>query len=125
DYHFIDGGALSIGAKTIYYRLQMVDNDGKSAYSKIADVELLPGNNFFAAYPNPVKDKLVIVTNNAVNAATIKVTDQAGKIIILQQLENIQAGAKNTINVSALGNGIYYMQIISGNNKQTIRFVKY
>ena len=125
DYHFIDGGALSTGAKTIYYRLQMADNDGKSAYSKIADVELLPGNNFFAVYPNPVKDKLVIITSNAVNAATIKVTDQTGKIVITQQLENIQAGTKNTINVSALGNGIYYMQIISGNNKQTVRFVKY
>jgi ELWxxDGT repeat protein len=125
NYTFIDAGAFNAGANTLYYRLQMVDKDGKFSYSKIASVQMLPNGKLIVVYPNPVKDKLVVVANNALSSAVIKVTDQSGKIILTQRLENVQAGTMNTINVSTLSSGVYYLQVISNDNKQTTQFIKY
>ena len=55
----------------------------------------------------------------------VRISNVNGKIVYVQQFENIQADAQNKINVAALGKGVYYLEFISGNNKQTIRFIKY
>jgi ELWxxDGT repeat protein len=125
NYTFIDAGAFNAGVNTLYYRLQMVDKDGKFSYSKVASVQMLPDGRLAVVYPNPVKDKLFVVSNNALSSAVIKVTDQSGKVVLMQQLENVPGGTKNTINVSALGSGVYYLQLISNSNKQTTKFIKY
>jgi ELWxxDGT repeat protein len=124
DYSFIDAGALNAGAKVLYYRLQTVDNDGKYSNSKIAKVEITAGSNVIAIYPNPVKEKLVIEASKSLGNAIIKITDQSGKIIFIQKMPSIQAGEKHTINVAGLGNGVYYLQLSTDDNKQTTRFIK-
>ena len=124
NYSFIDAGAFNTGAKVLYYRLQMVDNDGKFSNSNIAKVEVTGSGNVIAVYPNPVKDKLVITTSKSFDNAMIKITDQSGKIVLLQKT-SIQAGEKQTINVGGFGKGIYNLQFITDTNKQTTRFIKY
>lgn len=124
DYNFVDASAFGTNAKTVYYRLQMADNDGKSSLSQVKSVQLSP-NAIISVYPNPVKDKLHISVNGSLNNTTIKITDQSGKTVLVQKLQAAQAGNKNTINVSGLGNGVYYIQFMSGDNKQTTRFIKY
>jgi ELWxxDGT repeat protein len=124
-YNFIDAGALNAGAKVLYYRLQTVDNDGTFSNSKIAKVEVMAAVNMIAVYPNPVKDKLVVEASRSLSNAIIKVTDQSGKIVLIQKIPAIQVGEKYPINVAALNSGIYYLQFNSDNNKQTTRFIKY
>ena len=124
-YSFADATALSTGAKVIYYRLQIVDNDGKSANSKVAKVEITGDGSLLAVYPNPVKDKLYFVTSNSLTGVVIKITDQSGKIVSVQKPEVVQAGGTNTVNVAALAKGVYYLQLISNDTKQTIKFIKY
>jgi ELWxxDGT repeat protein len=123
DYHYTDGSALSGGSK-IYYRLQMVDNDGKFSYSKVALVTLLPNGSMIVVYPNPVKDQLYIVSNASVTKADVRITDQSGKVVYQKQFENIQAGVINKINVAPLAKGVYYLQFNSETGKQSITFVK-
>ena len=125
DYHFTDADALQTSANKIYYRLQITDNDGNITYSNVASVNILPGGNLLVIYPNPVKDQLFFITHKAVNATIIRISNVNGKVVYVQQFENLQADAKNKINVTALGKGVYYLEFISGNNKQTIRFIKY
>jgi hypothetical protein len=122
-YGFTDD-VTSIKSGKIYYRLQMVDNDGKFTYSKIATVNILSDGKFFVVYPNPVKDQLILVTSTTVNKAEIRITDQTGKLVYNQQLENVQAGVQNKINVTSLGKGIYNLQLITNSDKQTTRFFK-
>lgn len=124
-YLFKDDDALQSGNTKIYYRLQISDNDGKTTYSKIALLNVLANGNVLALYPNPVKDQLYLVTNIPIGAASVRVTNANGKIVFVQQLENMQPGSQNKINVSTLGKGVYYLEFISGNSKKTIRFIKY
>lgn len=124
-YLFKDADALQSGAGKIYYRLQIRDNDGKASYSKIAMLNILSSGNILALYPNPVKTQLYLVTNTAVNAATVRITNASGKLVLVQQFENIQAGDKNKINVAAIAKGVYYLEFITINGKQSIKFIKY
>jgi ELWxxDGT repeat protein len=124
-YHFTDADALQTGADKIYYRLQINDNDGKITYSPVASVNMLPNGNLLVLYPNPVKDNLVLILNKAADKATIRISNANGKVVLVKQFENLQAGAQNKINVATLGKGVYYLEFISDNNKQTTRFIKY
>jgi len=125
DYKFTDADALQTSANKIYYRLQIADNDGKTTFSNIASVNILPDGNLLVVYPNPVKDQLFFITHKAVDAAIVRISNVNGKLVYVQQLGNIPADAKNKLNVAALGKGVYYLEFISGSNKQTIRFIKY
>jgi hypothetical protein len=63
-YQFTDAGSLNAGVKKLYYRLQMIDKDGRFTYSKVAIVEIL-NDKVFVVYPNPAKDHLFIVTSTS------------------------------------------------------------
>ena len=123
-YKFDDASALNAGANKLYYRLQMVDRDGKFTYSKIATVQIVNGK-LFVVYPNPVKDQLFITSNASLNNAQIRITDQSGKVVYQQQMTNMQTGTPNKINVAGLNKGVYYLQLITGSDVQTTKFMKY
>jgi hypothetical protein len=121
-YSFDDAGAFNAGANKLYYRLQMVDKDGKFTYSNIATVHIADGK-LFVIYPNPVKDELLITGNASLNNAQIRICDPGGRVVY-QQILNGQTGTA-TINVSGFSNGVYYLQLITGSDAQTTKFVKY
>jgi hypothetical protein len=50
--------------------------------------------------------------------------DESGKVVYKQQLQNMQAGTPNEVNVSNLNKGIYYLQFITDNDVQTTKFFK-
>jgi hypothetical protein len=122
-YSFADAGALNAGANKLYYRLQMVDKDGKFTYSNIATVQIENGK-LFVIYPNPVRDQLLITSDTSLNNSQIRIFDLDGKVVYQQQISNTQS-ATTKINVSGFGNGVYYLQLITGSNTQTTRFLKY
>lgn len=124
-YQFSDGNALNAGSNNVYYRLQMTDNDGKFTYSKIARVTVTPSGKLFVVYPNPVKDKLIVRSSISLNKTEVRITDATGKVVQKQQLESVQAGVQNTINVAGLNKGVYYLQFITGSDIQTVKFFKY
>jgi hypothetical protein len=124
-YQFTDAEVLSKGAPKIYYRLYMRDKDGRSAFSKIAIVNITPNGQLFVIYPNPVKDLLFATSSASFNNAEIKITDQSGKLVYSQQMRGVQAGIQNKVNVANLGKGVYYLQIVTGTDVQTTKFFKY
>lgn len=70
--------------------------------------------NNIKVYPNPATEKI-----NVESALEIKltITDLVGKIIIAES-------AVNSINVSALTPGIYFLNIKSGNEQSVVKFIK-
>ncbi|WP_343633648.1 T9SS type A sorting domain-containing protein [Fluviicola sp.] len=70
--------------------------------------------NGWNVYPNPVTDQLFI---EAIESAEITIIDMAGKTILS---ETLQPG-KNTLNVSLLTRGVYFIRSGSGAN---VKFVK-
>ncbi len=124
-YQFTDADALSTNTNKIYYRLQITDNDGKVSVSSIAAVNISSNGNLLVLYPNPVKDNLVLISKNNTGKATIRISNANGKVVLTKQLENVQAENQNKINVAALPKGVYYLEFLSDNSKQTTRFIKY
>ena len=111
----IGGGANSYGftdnnpANGInYYRLQSIDKDGSSSYSKVVSVNF--GNNqSFSIVPNPAKDFATISFNKAVDKATIAVYDITGKQVIKQSLNGSANNYK--LNTQSLKSGLYVIKV--------------
>ncbi|QEC68773.1 T9SS type A sorting domain-containing protein [Panacibacter ginsenosidivorans] len=122
NYSFTDD-AKKINGDKVYYRLQMVDKDGKYTFSKIVPITLLVYTGNIKTYPNPVKDQLYILFN-AQNAgkATLRISDASGKIVHAETISTSVTALG--VNVSRLGKGVYYVQLITDKGTQRTQFVK-
>jgi len=88
------------------YKLgQFVPNVGLSENTLSQNIKL---------FPNPVTEKLFI---EGLSEANVKVINLVGEMII-------QKNNANSIDVSSLNSGIYFLQITSGNTQSVIKFIK-
>ena len=110
-YHFTDE-LSTLGTGTIYYRLQIIDKDGKSKYSDVRSIKL-QNNARYTISPNPAKDYIAI---SGKNIADITITDATGKQVMTTKVPRI--------NISGLARGIYFVRIQSDDdNIQTEKLV--
>ena len=101
-----------------YYRLKQVNLDGKFEYSKIVTVNHAEKQGF-VAYPNPVKDRLILQTDND-DIDNIKIYHINGQLIYTQN-----NGSNNRdIDVSNLLNGVYFVYATVNNETYMSKFVK-
>jgi hypothetical protein len=97
-------------ANTVFYRLKMIDIDGKFSNSKIVSVRI--ANNFSNAliYPNPTKGKLTIKLQQPLTEnSQLLIADISGRIVMQQQLSGGQRDIDLT--VSELPAGRYFIKI--------------
>jgi hypothetical protein len=129
NYRSFDANAFSVTASnTLYYRLRMVDNDGKFEYSKTAIVsikdkkETAPLNVF----PNPYSDKTYLHINaTAASNANISVVDITGKVVI--SYTEVVAEGSSVLSLQqseTLKAGIYFISIEVNGIKQVAKLVK-
>lgn len=116
-YNYNDENAVAAFRKNknLYYRLMMVDNDGKFKYSQVASVALdkIPS---VSIYPNPAKDKLQI--DGIYNYRIIKIADITGKIILIQN------ASVKPIDISRLQKGVYIITICGDDGSISLKFIK-
>jgi endonuclease I len=98
----------------VYYRLKMIDIDGRNDYSKIVSIKLNKNLSNALVYPNPALDNLNIKLYQLLEKnSTLTITDVAGRIV-KQQAVNI-----NTVNISVdvktLSSGRYFVKIVNEN----------
>ena len=94
-----------------YYRLKLIDQSGKTAYSNIVKLSQLI--NEISIYPNPAKD---FITVNSDTSGSLYMYDQAGRQILSRSVIK----GENRIPVSTLASGVYYIRI----NQQKAKFIK-
>lgn len=121
NYSFIDNN-LPNGSIT-YYRLKMIDIDGKSDYSKTIAVRL--NNNFSNAliYPNPTAGGLTIKLLQALESnSVLQITDITGRKL---KQQNINAGLVSIpVDVKMLLPGRYFIKIYNNTQLVNQSFVK-
>ena len=114
-YSFTDNNLPN--ATLVYYRLKMIDADGKFKNSNIVAVKL--NKNFLNAivYPNPTVGELNIkLFEPLFTNSTLQIVDVTGRII---KQQNVSANNVTLqINVKNLSAGRYFIKI--ANNKQVI-----
>jgi len=96
------------------YRLEQVDLDGKTTYSKHKSIYIK--NKSIKLYPNPAKDYIYL---NGIDKAKISILDASGKLIKKQDISNNQP-----INISSLNLGIYYLEVQRRGKTEQFRFMK-
>lgn len=90
-----------------YYRLQQVDIDGKTHFSEIISLSNDQFHNELYAYPNPVKNVLVVesITNH-----DIALMNAVGQVILKSKMEPYGDKYKTKLNFSDLATGLYYLK---------------
>ncbi len=111
-----------------YYRLKMIDADGKITYSSIvALLNAVKGFGIISIAPNPVVDGnfKLNVTNAVASKMDITIVDMQGRLVQKQNLSAIAGFNSLTINVNNLAAGTYTIQVTVADEKSRIvRFVK-
>lgn len=118
NYQYTDRSSLN---GITYYRLKMVDADGRFTYSKIIAISA-PVNNAFTIFPNPVKDKLSIRLAGTGSPTEILITDAKGTVI--KQLQLRPGTAEAIVSTAVLPAGVYSISFQSGKLKSTQQFIK-
>lgn len=125
----VDGGALGVG--TFPFDVTVTDGNGCENSSNISiEVEDctngLSENEFaqlFEVYPNPTSEEL-FVTVELVNEmpTALSISDMSGKRVYTHA--NFNSGMTQTINVSTLQAGTYFVEISNANGRATRMIVK-
>ncbi len=110
-YSATDPGALY---KIVYYRIQQVENTGKTSYSPIVKLATVPQGSI-TIYPNPVKNLAVV--NSAKVGGKAFLIDASGKT--LQQIKI--TASSFTIDMSGYNLGVYFLKMEDG---QVLKILK-
>ena len=118
NYSFKDASISN--AAVVFYRLKMVDNDGKFTYSKIIKL----ANTYTSRlniYPNPATDKLIIDYIGLSKRIVVKIIDSKGATV---QTNTFYHNNLITLQIATLAKGMYHVEIIDGAKETIGSFMK-
>jgi hypothetical protein len=123
NYAFTDPSIL-LG--TAYYRLQIVDLDGKVSYSNVLTVSTDPSGNSILIFSNPFIDQVRLqITISAADKISLFLSDITGRSV-LKEIFSAGAGS-NFINLQpgpGVSSGVYFLNIRSNTINTTIKLLK-
>ena len=112
------------GASANYYRLKMVDVDGRYDYSKVVSMDFGFGTEgSVSIYPNPVTENLNVSWKNGDNGAKqVNIYDMTGRLV------RTVGGIRESYmiqNVATLHNGAYILKLVDQTSGKTIASSKF
>ncbi len=100
----------------IFYRLKMVDRDGRFKYSQV--IRINPGKQQqLLVYPNPASNEVMVQGNQTI--LNLQLFDMAGKMV-----KQFAPAVDNRYNISDITAGVYMLRINSNDGPQIIKLVK-
>lgn len=119
NYSYTDNNIIALNTSKIYYRLQVVDIDGKVTYSKIEIVK--PGTDLLVSIaPNPVHDHIIVSSPDKIK--TICILNTKGQIIKTISLTGITN--QQVIDVLEIPAGNYFIKVVGEKQACTKQFIK-
>jgi len=111
-YSFIDNSNTS--ASVIYYRLRMVDIDGKVSFSEIRTIKAGNSAKTIVVFPNPAVSNSTVTVSGITEPSLIQILDNSGRL-----LKSTTLSSSNTIDLSGIQRGNYIMMIKGKTSGQT------
>lgn len=102
-----------------YYRLRMVDLDGKTKYSSVVSISSETPGSSFSIYPNPATsgEAVYAVHDKSSGTEWLHIFSSAG--ILLYQQSPAKGSLQTKLNWSTATQGIYYIVWENGTEKKT------
>jgi Secretion system C-terminal sorting domain len=108
---------FSITSDKTFYRLRMIDNDGRFSYSSVVTI-YNKSNISVSMYPNPAHNVVVISSADiSLLNSVVKVTDAGGRLLI----QAVINGLPHSLNIETLSTGLYQLNF---NNGTTLKLMK-
>ena len=100
---------------TYYARLKIIDFDGYTEYSGVLQVNLETDHNDIQAFPNPVNyGRLTLSMPEHSQSGEVQIIDQIGNIAL-----ELTVNGRETVDVSSLKPGIYFVRDVNSHSKKT------
>lgn len=115
---YSSGSCYSTSLPTVVYVVSARTVQANETENPLSDLDL-------KAYPNPVRNELNVTFTSVSNTeATILIYDMNGREVLNRRID-ITEGFNNTLfDVSMFSKGMYMLNLMTGNQKETLRFVK-
>lgn len=116
----------SVNGSVFYYRLKMIDTDGKFKHSSVIMIRKEGKTlNGIAVNPSPVINGIATVRFSATSKATVdfRVVDMQGRVVLQQQNKVFEGNNSISLNdLSRLQPGVYTLQMLNGAEMETVKF---
>ncbi len=120
-YQYIDNQHPA--AAVIFYRLKMVDKDGKFTYSNVIAIKRNGLSSSFKIFPNPANEILYLQASGNNEFGTLQIFDGSGRNLKEDRIY-LRNNTSISINIKALPNGVYYLLLKSKTINERQKFVK-
>jgi hypothetical protein len=104
-----------------YYRLKIIDADGKTYFSNIVHVNL-PVLPALMVYPNPAREKIFIKISAQSSISSLAVVNITGSVVKWINASNLTIVSVDILNLSP---GLYYIKTMQGQSSLIVPFIKY
>lgn len=127
-YSFSDNAMASVNKGILYYRLKMVDADGKFTYSETRLVKMSTSaattGIAIQAYPNPATNEIRVTLPASWQDKQIQYDIYAVNGQVMKSMNRPTASQTEVLNISSLPVGSYVIKVCAGTETATERFVK-
>ncbi|MBK8564619.1 MAG: T9SS type A sorting domain-containing protein [Saprospiraceae bacterium] len=109
-----------------YYRLKLLDFDGKFEYSKVVSVQRRSGDfGVVNVFPMPTSDKVTLqVSLPEFSNLTVSVTDVNGRLLQFSDMEVEKGLSDVQVDLTSFAAGTYFVKIDNGVTQLTQQIVK-
>lgn len=117
EYSYVDN---MVSDGVYFYRLKQVDKDGRFTLSGVVSISV-KNTGFVRLLQNPVRNELQLSVKGSTQQPEVAIFDMTGKKLLQQRMMNVPV---ISIDISRFKAGVYIVQIVSGNKKEAIKFIK-
>jgi hypothetical protein len=125
EYNYTDNDLSATKTEKVYYRLQLMNADGRSTYSKTVVFDRTSATLVMRIYPNPASNSLYLGFDTEITGqVTISIIDTKG-VTVKSQAETMHAGRQSRqMDISTLPSGAYIATVRSASTIAQQKFIK-
>lgn len=117
---------LNYTEKTTYYRLKMVDINGKASFSETRMVRLVEEHKLeISTFPNPAINEVRVMIPADWQEKKVMYEIYSNGGVLMQRYESKQAAQVQQLNVQDLNSGNYLLKVNNGATSSISNFIKY
>jgi hypothetical protein len=121
---FLTENISSLNAKNLYYRIKLIEKDGRFLYSNIVAIQK---QQFFTAkiIENPINDQLrILVENSSTENVIFQLFDASGKLVLQEHKLCIAGKNELAIKLNNFNKGVYVLKSLFNNSVIINKVVK-